>query len=95
MLETTLIEQFDTLAAVTRIRSNSVQTKLASILNDAVIAKEKIVKITAIQLDVEKIHIQTLYNALRKNNVEVKRGQTFVVKNVDSHYFNEVIVKLQ
>jgi hypothetical protein len=91
----TLIKEFEALAVKTRTRANSVQTKLTALLHDAIENDASIVKVNASDLNVEKIHIQTLYNALRKNNIMVERGKSFVVKNVDAYYFNEAIIKIE
>jgi hypothetical protein len=93
-MDKTLIQEFDALAVKTRSRANSIQTRLTALLHDAIESNVDMLKVNASELNVEKIHIQTLYNALRKNAINVERGKTFVVKNVDAYYFNEAIVKI-
>ena len=89
-----LLNEFDALASVSRVRVNSVSNKLLDFLRSEKESKAEITKITAEMLDCEKIHIQALYSALKKLGIEVSRGKSFVVKSVDTHYFNEAIVKL-
>lgn len=89
-----LLQEFTEKAAVVRIRANSIANKLAMFLADEIKKGSKIVAINASDLDVEKIHLQTLYNALTKNGIEKKRGVSFVVDNLDAKYISRVVVKL-
>ena len=93
-MDKTLIAEFDALAVKTRTRANSIQSKLTAFLHSEIEAGKDITKVSAADLGVEKIHIQTLYNALKKNGLEVKRGASFVVEAVDAYYAKSAIVKL-
>lgn len=94
MDNTILLNEFDTKASEVRIRQNSIATKLTAFLQSEKASGKKITAINASDLDVDKMHIQTVYSALRKNNIDVKRGVSFVCDNIDAHYVSRIVVKL-
>lgn len=89
-----LLQEFTDKASKTRIRSNSIAQKLVNFLHAEIATGKKVIAVNAKDVDSDKIHIQTVYNALRKNGVDVKRGVSFVVDSIDAHYVNRLLVKI-
>lgn len=91
--ELDLMSEFDTKKTASRARANSIAHKLTEFLSSEIKANKKIFSVNALDLNVEKIHIATLYNALRENKIEIKRNETFVVDKIDNYYITKAIIK--
>jgi len=81
-----LKKEFLVEASTARVHSNSIQQKLTELLQHelALVKTGDIVQIDASDLKIAKIHLQTMYNAIRACKIEVELGKTYTRKLVDS-----------
>ena len=82
----TLKAEFFQEASTARVHANSVQSKLTEFLQHelALVKAGDIVEITAGALKIDKIHLQTMYNAIRACKIDVELGKTYTRKLIDA-----------
>jgi hypothetical protein len=82
----TLKAEFLQEASAARVHANSVQSKLIEFLQKELILVKagEIVEVNASALKIDKIHLQTMYNAIRACKIEVELGKTYTRKLIDA-----------